>query len=50
MPFEFTLNGGVLTETLPLPPMPDLQIVGDSLRYMSPPELAAWVESQQHCF
>jgi hypothetical protein len=44
MPFEFKLPGSVLTEMLP--PMPDLQTLRDSLQHMSPPELAAWVESQ----
>lgn len=50
MPFEFTLSGGsgLLAETLP--PMPDLRAVKDSLRHMSPAQLAAWVESKKHCF
>jgi len=48
MPFEFHLSSRLVTE--PILPMPDLKPVGDSLRQMSPPELARWIDSQEHCF
>jgi TonB family protein len=50
LPFEFTLSGGSDVFAEALPPMPDLRAVKDSLRLMLPPQLAAWVESKQHCF
>lgn len=48
MPFEFALRGVTVAEELP--PLPHLRAIADSLREMSPPQLAAWVESKPHCF
>jgi hypothetical protein len=47
MPFIFQLTG--VTVTQPLPLEPDLHPVRNSVRQMSPPELAAWIESKKHC-
>ena len=48
MPFEFRLNGVTAPEALP--PTPNLEALGDSLRGMSPTQLASWIESKPHCF
>ena len=48
MPHIFKLTGVGVTQ--PLPPEPDLRPVRDSVRQMSPQELAAWIESKKHCF
>ena len=48
VPFEFTLQGAPVTE--PLPPELNLSTLRDSIRRLSPGELAAWVESKPHCF
>lgn len=47
MPFIFQLTGVTVTQALP--PEPDLRPVRDSVRQMSPTELAAWIESKKHC-
>lgn len=48
MPFEFRLRGVAVTEGMPS--VPHLRAIADSLREMSPAQLAAWVESRPHCF
>jgi hypothetical protein len=47
MPFIFQLTGVTVTQALA--PEPDLRPVRDSVRQMSPTELAAWIESKKHC-
>lgn len=47
VPFVFQLSGVALTEMLP--PEPNLRALRDSIRDMPPGQLAAWVESKQHC-
>ena len=46
-PFFFQLTGVMVTRAAPREP--DLGAVRDSIRQMSPSELAAWVESTPHC-
>jgi hypothetical protein len=46
-PFFFHLTGVIVTQSSPR--APDLGVVRDSLREMSPPQLAAWIESKPHC-
>ena len=48
VPFEFTLQAALVTE--PLPPEPNLSALRDSIRRLSPGELATWIESKPHCF
>jgi len=45
--FVFALHGVMVTRQLPR--MPDVRAADDSVRQMSPSELAAWVESKKHC-